>query len=169
MVGLGIKRIRFVLDKSFQGYRLLKNPKGFPCGYVRMIKRSSYINPKTLDIHECYMRVTKDFSQNGYPEKAEYFFADKYLFFENEKPLYKRASNYSFYDLPTHKNSMSVSKRVDYKNRDLSLLEKIVMREKVLVPDVATSFLGFPLPKEKNVVYTMRDVLFNKLCNKHLK
>ena len=158
----------YTIRKRFQGYKLLKNTKDTPSGYVRMIKHFNFINKNTCDIFDCYDRITKDFSKTGKPETQENLCTTKYLFFDDNKPIYKRESHYSFFDLPTHAKSNDANKNVNNSNRNLSLLDKVVKKETILTPDIATSFLGFCLPKREIKTYTLRDTLINKFyTNSH--
>ena len=163
-----IEPLIYTIRKRFQGYKLLKNPKEAPSGYVRMVRHFNLINNRTCDVVDCYNRITKDCSKVGNPETQENLYTTKKLFFECNKPTYKREVHYSFFDLPTHAKSNDACKKVDSSKRDLSPLDMVVKKDSVLVPNVATSFLGFCLPKREIKSYTLRDILINKFyTNSH--
>ena len=151
----------YSFGRRLQGYKLLKNPKDTSSGYVRMIKHFKYMD-NNCDIFDYYERITKDFSKKTKQETVEHLFTRKCLFFRDNKPKYNRESTYSFFDLPTHKNSREAYKKCDISERDLLPLDKIVKNKTILTPNMMTAFLGFPLPMEETKMYTLRDVLVNR-------
>ena len=61
-----IKKIgiaKYALKMKWQGYQLLRNPKGTSPNILRVLKYNKTYDTRTSDILEHYEQITKDFSQ----------------------------------------------------------------------------------------------------------